>query len=85
MRRSPRSDHPAVPASPAASVSPPAETDSRRRRFLFSLGVGGAGVAAASIAAMPAVAADTEATDNDADGRDQDTAHVRHYYRTTRI
>ena len=85
MRKSLRSDHPAVSVSPADSAAPPACTDSRRRRFLFTLGVSGAGAAAASIAAIPAVAAEANATDNDADGRYQDTAHVRHYYRTTRI
>ncbi len=52
MRESPRSPRSAATVSDAA----PSSTDPRRRRFLFTLGVGGAGAAAASVAALPAVA-----------------------------
>jgi len=86
MRKSPRSEHPAVSAPPAVPAVSPAATDPRRRRFLLTLGVSGAGAAAASVAALPAVAEELgAAAGSEADGRYQDTAHVRHYYRTTRI
>ena len=76
--RSPRS---AATVSDAA----PSSTDPRRRRFLFTLGVGGAGVAAASVAALPVVATDPVNTDSDSDGRYRETTHVRDYYRSAKL
>ena len=82
MRKSPRSDQPAA-AIPAAA---PSSTDPRRRRFLFTLGVGSAGAAVASVAALPAVAAVEAATPESAsDAEYRETAHVRDYYRTARL
>lgn len=80
MRKSPRSDRPAVSTSAS-----PASTNSQRRRFLFTLGVSGAGAAAASVAGAAAVAAEKDATDKNEDGRYQETSHIRNYYRTTKI
>lgn len=76
--RSPRS---AATVSPAA----PSSTDPKRRRFLLTLGVGGAGVAAASVAALPAAAADPANTDSDSDARYRETTHVRDYYRSAKL
>jgi hypothetical protein len=59
-------------------------TDPTRRRFLFTLGVGGAGVAAAATGALPAAAAQ-EAAPTDQDAAYRESEHVRDYYRTTRI
>lgn len=83
MRPSPRSSSPAATNCAAAPTSP----DPKRRRFLFTLGVGGAGAAAVAVAAMPAVAATPASPDNDAeqDGRYSETAHVRDYYRTAKL
>ena len=81
MRKSQRSDHPA-PAVPSAL---PASPDSKRRRFLFTLGVSGAGAAAASVGALPAGAAAGAATETDTDGRYSETSHVRDYYRTAKL
>jgi len=75
--RSPRS---AEVVSASATSSP----DTQRRRFLLTLGVGGAGVAAASVAALPAVAAEAVTTADDADGRYRETTHVRDYYRSAK-
>ena len=73
----------------AASVAvPPSSTspDSKRRRFLFTLGVGGAGVAAGSVASMSAAAADvTTAESTPVDGGYRESAHVRDYYRTAKL
>ena len=72
------------PVSPA-QAQPPRATDLARRRFLLAVGAGGAGAAVASAAALPA-AATTQATEPDgADAAYRESAHVRDYYRTTRI
>ena len=73
-------------ASPVAAPASPS-TDLKRRRFLFTLSVGGAGAAAAAIAAMPAAAAVTQdAEDAAASGvAYRETEHVRDYYRTTKL
>jgi len=73
-------------ASPGATPASPS-TDLKRRRFLLSLSASGAGAAAAAVAAAPVAVAvvtqDTAASSDDAAYRE--TAHVRDYYRTTRI
>lgn len=70
--------------SVASQSTQKSRTDPVRRRFLFTLGVGGAGAAAATVGALPAAAAEAPAaTDQDAAYRE--SAHVRDYYRTTRI
>jgi hypothetical protein len=59
-------------------------TDPARRRFLFTLGVGGAGAAAAASGALQAAATQEGAPASD-DGAYRESEHVRDYYRTTRI
>jgi len=82
MRTSPRSDRPAAAVSAAA----PSAIDSRRRRFLLTLGVGGAGAMAATVAALPAVAAvDATTAESDSDAQYRETTHVRDYYRTAKL
>ena len=82
MRQSPRSPHPAAAISEAATSS----TDPKRRRFLFTLGVGTAGAAAATVGALPAAAAVEGATaQTDSDAGYRETAHVRDYYRTAKL
>jgi len=81
MRTSSRSVRPAAAVSPAQ----PTSTDPKRRRFLFTLGVSGAGAVAASVAAMPAAATPSASADDEPDAKYRETAHVRDYYRTTRI
>ena len=77
--RSPRS---AALDSAAATSSP----DTQRRRFLLTLGVGGAGAAAASVAALPVVAeVDPANTGSDSDARYRETTHVRDYYRSAKL
>jgi hypothetical protein len=70
----------------APPTSDPAEksADPARRRFLLTLGVGGAGAAAAASGALQAAAAQQSAAPSD-DGAYRESEHVRDYYRTTRI
>ena len=68
----------------AASDSAKKSTDPARRRFLFTLGVGGAGAAAATSGALQA-AVTQEAEPPSDDGKYRESEHVRDYYRTTRI
>ena len=75
-QRSPRS----AAAVPEAA---PASTDPKRRRFLFTLGVGTAGAATAAAALPAAAAADAATAQSEAGYRE--TEHVRDYYRTTRL
>jgi hypothetical protein len=82
MRNPMRSAGVAAPVTtPPSSASP----DSRRRRFLFTLGLGGAGVAVSAAASVSAV---TEAIDTSPvapDGGYRETEHVRDYYRTAKL
>ena len=82
MRIPTRSVH-SVATVPAADSS---STDSKRRRFLLTLGLGGAGAAVAVAAAGPAAAvgAVTAASDAPVDGY-RESAHVRDYYRTAKL
>jgi hypothetical protein len=72
-----------VSAAPVIASSP--STDLKRRRFLFSLGAGGA--AAVSAAAMPtaSVAQAATAETNDTGSGYRETQHVRDYYRTAKL
>jgi hypothetical protein len=82
MRKSTRSVRSAQLVPAAASPS----TDPLRRRFLFTLGVGGAGAAAAAVAAFPAAAAaDIVTAESEPDGKYRETTHVRDYYRTAKL
>jgi hypothetical protein len=78
MRNAKSHDHSAAPRSTQKS------TDRARRRFLFTLGVGGAGTVAATSGALQAAAPQASAAPSD-DGAYRETEHVRDYYRTTRI
>ena len=73
----------------AASVAVPPSSGTpelKRRRFLFTLGLGSAGAAMSAAAAVSAVVEATPApAEESADGRYQDTEHVRHYYRTAKL
>jgi len=75
-------EHPVAPASAQQSRS----IDRTRRRFLLTLGVGGAGAVVATAGALPAAATAPIATAaSDQDSAYRETVHVRDYYRTTRI
>ena len=73
----------------AASVAVPPSSGTpelKRRRFLFTLGLGSAGAAMSAAASVSAVVEATAAPNEEsADGRYQDTEHVRHYYRTAKL
>jgi hypothetical protein len=74
-------------ASLPADASPNPSTDLKRRRFLVTLGAGGATAAAAVAATVPGAAAVIEAAPEaaaDASGY-RETTHVRDYYRTARV
>ena len=62
-------------------------TNLKRRRFLFTLGAGGAGAAVAVSGALPgtAVAQIAAAPPDDQNAEYRATEHVRDYYRTARI
>ena len=84
---SPQSKKP-VPSVPAASAA----QGTLSRRTVFA-GAGLATAAAAAAVVLPRTGAVAPAADagaaaaprDDAHGRYQDTAHVQHYYRTTRV
>ena len=75
------------PAPNEQSAAPESRAgDPGRRRFLFTLGAGGAGAAVAVAGALPAAAAPvTAAPAGDEDAAYRATEHVRDYYRTARI
>ena len=82
MRIPTRSARTAAPvAAPTSSASP----DSKRRRFLFTLGVGSAGAAVSAAASVSAIANAPTAEPAVADGGYRETAHVRDYYRTAKL
>ena len=67
------------------ALTPSGSPDSKRRRFLFTLGVGSAGVAASAAAPVAAVANVTAAAPAVANDGYRETAHVRDYYRTAKL
>ena len=79
-----------IPA-PSAGVEAPAAApssgtpDSKRRRFLLTLGLGSAGVAVSAKASVAAVAEANESQADVADGRYRETDHIRDYYRTAKL
>ena len=81
MRIPTRSASDETPAAAPSSGTP----DSKRRRFLFTLGVGSAGVAVSAKTSVAAVAEATEPQQEVADGRYRETEHVRDYYRTAKL
>jgi hypothetical protein len=84
MRKPTSSNDPVRSVGAEHSASDTRSVDSSRRRFLFALGAGSAGAAAVSSAvhaAVPEVAAEPAADD----GAYRVTAHVRDYYRSTKI
>ncbi len=83
MRNPKRSVSTAAPvAVPPCSSFP----DSKRRRFLFALGLSGAGAAVSAAASASAAAVDAATTETAApDGGYRETAHVRDYYRTAKL
>jgi len=72
-------------AAPVALSPSSGSPYSKRRRFLFTLGVGSAGVAVGAAAPVSAVADVTVASPAVANDGYRETAHVRDYYRTTKI
>jgi hypothetical protein len=75
-----------VESAATAPVAATSAADSKRRRFLLTLGLGSAGAAAAAAAAAPAAAVEAvmAAPDAPADGY-RESAHVRDYYRTAKL
>jgi hypothetical protein len=81
MRHRPPSGNSPLPAN----ASPSSSADLHRRRFLLTLGAGGATAATAAVAALPgsAVVA-TDVTAETANTGYRETDHVQDYYRTAR-
>ena len=79
---------PARSARTAVSVAVPPSSgapDSKRRRFLFALGLGSAGAAVSAAASVSAVADVSVAEPAVAEGGYRETDHVRDYYRTAKL
>lgn len=78
MRTHPPKEGSDATPSPAARPS--------RRRFLLTLGVGGAGAASVSAGVLPAAAATAAAVEikKSVDGY-RETEHVRDYYRSAKL
>ena len=76
----------AVTVTPVTDAPSSAAPDSKRRRFLFTLGLGSVG-AAASVSASVSTLVDATAapTEDSPDGRYRETEHVRDYYRTAKL
>ena len=73
-----------TPAS-FAEASSSGSPNSKRRRFLFTLGLGSAGVAVGAAASVSAVAEMTAVDAAPSDAGYRESAHVRDYYRTAKI
>jgi hypothetical protein len=82
MRIPTHSSHTAASvADPSSSRSP----DSKRRRFLFTLGLGGVGAAVSAAASVSAVAEMTAAEATLSQDGYRESEHVRDYYRTAKL
>jgi hypothetical protein len=77
-----RSARTAVPVAVTLSSGAP---DSKRRRFLLTLGIGSAGVAVSAAAPVSAVVDVAVAAPAVANDGYRETAHVRDYYRTAKL
>ena len=69
----------------SVALTPSTAPDSKRRRFLFTLGLGGAGAAVSAVASVSAVADVTAAPAAVPEDGYRETAHVRDYYRTAKL
>ena len=68
-----------------ATASPSSSADLHRRRFLLTLGAGGATAATVAVAALPGSAVVASAATADAANAGyRETDHVQDYYRTAR-
>ena len=67
------------------ALAPSGSPDSKRRRFLFALGLGSAGAAVSAAASVSAVADVSVAEPAVAEGGYRETDHVRDYYRTAKL
>jgi hypothetical protein len=74
----------AVAATSLEATPSSGSPDSKRRRFLFTLGLGGASVAVSTAASVSAVTAAADPSSVAADGY-RETEHVRRYYRTAKL
>ena len=73
-----------APASVRTQSAP--STDLKRRRFLFTLGAGGAGAAAVATQSLAAPLREVAAPVAEEKSKGyRETEHVRDYYATTRI
>ena len=67
------------------ALTPSGSPDSKRRRFLFTLGLGSASVAVSAVASVSAVADVTVAPPTVSEDGYRETAHIRDYYRTAKL
>jgi hypothetical protein len=72
-------------AASVADSPSPRSPDSKRRRFLLTLGLGTAGAAVSAAASVSAVAEIATAEAAPSEDGYRETAHVRDYYRTARL
>jgi len=82
MRSPARNAHIAAPVAVSPSRG---SLDSKRRRFLFALGLGSAGAAVSAAASVSAVTDVSAAEPAPADGGYRESQHVRDYYRTAKL
>jgi hypothetical protein len=80
--RDPRAATSPIPGKPEPAATKP---DEKRRRFLLSLGVGGAGAAAAGMTAAAGTVAPVETKPESKSSGYRETQHVRDYYRSAKF